>query len=143
MQLNHADLDDLNEIFQAFYKNKTWFPHIRKDYLRRQIERGNCIFEQGVIITYNEYQKRQRIGTQEAKRGDIILHQILNAQEGSGKAGLILEQFFKLVNKPVWLTVRAENSRAIQFYEKHGMKNVGETSWLGGTMKGVVFLKEV
>lgn len=143
MSLEHADLDDLNEVFQAFYKNKTWFPHIRKDYLRRQIERDSCVFHDGVIITYNEYQRKQKIGTCEAKRGDIILHQILNSKEGSGKAGVVLEQFFKMVNKPVWLTVRAENERAIQFYIKHGMKCVGETSWLRGTMKGLVFLKQV
>ena len=143
MILNHAKLEDLQEVFQAFYRNKTWFPHIRKDYLSRQIAKNCCVFHDGVIITYNTYQRKQRIGTCEAKRGDIILHQILNSQEGSGKAGVVLDQFFHMVNAPVWLTVRAENARAIQFYIKHGMNQVGETFWLKGTMKGIVFLKEV
>lgn len=141
--LTHATVDQVDEIYRHFYNNKTWFPHIRKDYIKRQVERGCCVYHDGIIITYNKYKRKQRLGSEHANKGDIILHQILNSKEGSGNAGIVLDQFFKMVEAPVWLTVRAENIRAIQFYEKHKMKSMGAISWLKGQMKGIVFLKEV
>jgi hypothetical protein len=74
-----------------------------------------------------------------------MLHQILNAEKGSGKAVPVIQQFFDEVATNVWLTVRADNDRACAFYRKVGFDEVGETSWMKGKLLGRVFFhkKEV
>lgn len=139
--LNHAKSQQINEIYEHFKKNKTWFPHIRKDYLARMIKFGNVIFQDGVIIIYKKYKRKNKIGNcpYPAEKGDIILHQILNTNPGSGESKKLLKSFFKMANSPVWLTVRENNNRAINFYIKNGMVRIGTTSWSNGKMPGVVF----
>lgn len=139
--LKHATSKQSKQIYSHFRDNKDWFPHIRKDYIERMIRSGNVIFHDGVIIIYKRYQRRNFIGTVKApaEKGDVMLHQILNTKPGSGKAGAVLQRFFKEVKSPVWLTVRTANKHAISFYGRNKMKKVGTTSWLGGKMPGVVF----
>jgi hypothetical protein len=139
--LNHATSKQSKQIYQHFRDCREWFPHIRKDYLERMIAAGNVIFQDGVIIIYKQYQRRNTIGTSKipAEKGDVMLHQILNSKPGSGKAHKVLEAFFQMIGAPVWLTVRKSNSHAIKFYLKNGMKKVGTTAWMNGEMPGVVF----
>lgn len=139
--LTHATVDQVDEIYRHFYNNKTWFPHVRKDYIQRQVERGCCVYHNGIIITYNKYKRKQKVGSEQANKGDIMLHQILNSKEGSGNAGIVLEQFFQMVCAPVWLTVRVENTRATKFYEKHQMRSMGPITWMKGQLLGIVFLR--
>jgi hypothetical protein len=139
--LNHATRKQSKQIYQHFRDHREWFPHIRKDYLERMIAAGNVIFQDGVIIIYKQYQRRNTIGTSKmpAEKGDIMLHQILNTDPKSGRAHKALQSFFQMSNAPVWLTVRKSNSHAIKFYLKNGMKKVGTTAWMNGEMPGVVF----
>jgi hypothetical protein len=139
--LTHATKKQSKDIYQHFRARREWFPHIRKDYLERMIAAGNVIFQDGVIIIYKHYQRRNQIGTSKtsAEKGDVMLHQILNIRPGSGRAHKVLRAFFKMMCAPVWLTVRKSNSHAIKFYLKNGMKKVGTTAWMSGSMPGVVF----
>ena len=139
--LTHATRKQSKEIYHHFRDHREWFPHIRKDYLERMIAAGNVIFQDGVIIIYKQYQRRNKIGTTKttAEKGDVMLHQILNVKPGSGRAHKILKTFFAAMKSPVWLTVRKSNSHAIKFYIKNGMKRVGTTAWMSGSMPGVVF----
>lgn len=142
-KLNRASIDQLGEIYGHFYNCREWFPHIRKDYVERNIKAQNVIYDNGVIIIYNQYQRRQRIGTVEAIRGDYILHQILNPFRDSGKpsvASEILQKFCDECASNVYLSVRADNTRAASFYTKNGFRLVGKTSWMNGTLPGLVFL---
>lgn len=139
--LKHANPKQAKEIYSRFLKHKTWFPHIRMDYVERMVNKGNVIYQDGIIIIYKQYQRRTKIGTGRtiAEAGDVMLHQILNVNEGSGNATKTLMAFFEMINAPVWLTVRKENSRAAKFYLRNGMKKVGTTSWMNGTLPGLVF----
>lgn len=142
--MNHAKLEQSDEIYNHFYANRTWFPHVRKDYIMRQIQKGGVIYEDGIIITYNRYKRKQRIGNSAcAQKGDIILHQILNTNQGNGKASTVLNRFLQHVNSPVWLTVRSENTVARIFYEKNGFVQSGEINWMQGKINGVVYLKTI
>ena len=51
---------------------------------------------------------------------------------------LVIKEFFNLAGT-VYLTVRAENKRANNFYKKIGMKQVGYCNWSNGNMKGKVW----
>jgi predicted GNAT family N-acyltransferase len=138
--MNIARLEDLSVIESIFAPfKKTYFPHIRQDYLKRKIDAGNVILEDGVVIVFAVYKRKQRIGTVEAQKGDAQIGQIVTATQGSGNASKILNKFFEEMNTDVWLTVRAENPRARAFYEKNGMVKVSDTSWSDGTIPGVVY----
>jgi hypothetical protein len=139
--LTHATKNQSKQIYQHFRDQREWFPHIRKDYLERMIAANNVIFQDGVIIIYKQYQRRNQIGNAKiaAEKGDVMLHQILNTKPRSGRAHKVLKTFFKMMNAPVWLTVRKSNTHAIKFYLKNGMKKIGTTAWMGGSMPGVVF----
>lgn len=140
--MNHATIDQLEEIYEVFRQHVEYFPHVRKDYLRRTIEAGKCIYEDGVVITYNIYSRKQRVGDFLAEKGDCILHQIANKYPGSGKAKQVIERFFEYVDTDVVLSVRKENPAANKFYQKLGFKKVSDITWAKGKLQGNVYLME-
>ena len=140
--MNHAKETDFESVKEIFYQHKKWFPHIRTDYMKRMIAKENLIFDNDVVITYNFYKRKQRIGDVIAQQGDCILHQIA-AKHHNGSASQALQKFFEFVNpRRVYLSVRSDNEIAKKFYLKNNMKLVGTTSWARGTLPGDVYLYE-
>ena len=135
----HAREKDFDVVKDIFYQHKQFFPHIRTDYMRREIAKGHIILEQDVVITYNFYKRKQKIGNVQAQQGDCILHQIA-AKNKDGSASEVLQRFFKYVNRRVYLSVRSDNEIAKRFYLRNNMKLVGGTSWARGTLPGDVYL---
>ena len=139
----HAVESDFEKVKEIFYLHKKWFPHIRTDYMKRMIARKNLILENDVVITYNFYKRKQKIGDVQAFKGDCILHQI--AAKGKGTASDVLQRFFKFVNSPplgrrVYLSVRSDNEIAKNFYLKTNMKLIGKHNWAKGTLLGDVYM---
>ena len=140
--MNHAKETDFETVKEIFYQHKKWFPHIRTDYMKRMIAKDNLILDNDVVITYNFYRRKQRIGNVIAQQGDCILHQIA-AKYHNGSASQVLQKFFEFVNpRRVFLSVRSDNEIAKKFYLKNNMKLVGTTSWARGTLPGDVYLYE-
>ena len=138
--MNHAKETDFETVKEIFYQHKKWFPHIRTDYMKRMIAKNNLILDNDVVITYNFYKRKQRIGDVIAQQGDCILHQIA-AKYHNGSASRVLQKFFEFVNpRRVFLSVRSDNEIAKKFYLKNNMKLVGSTSWAKGTLPGDVYL---
>ena len=142
----HAKENNFEEVKDIFYQHKEWFPHIRTDYMRRMIESGHLILDNGVIITYNYYKRnyklvRSSLGEMSQKiimqPNDCILHQIA-AKNRNGSASEVLQRFFKWTKRRVFLSVRSDNVIAKKFYEKNGMKLVGQTSWTKDGVKGAL-----
>ena len=139
----HAVESDFEKVKEIFYLHKKWFPHIRTDYMKRMIAKKNLILENDVVITYNFYKRKQKIGDVQAFKGDCILHQIVAKTKGT--ASDVLQRFFKFVNhnplgRRVYLSVRSDNEMAKNFYLKNNMKLIGKTSWSKGTLPGDVFV---
>ena len=139
----HAVKSDFEKVKEIFYLHKKWFPHVRTDYMKRMIAKKNLILENDVVITYNFYKRKQKIGDVQAFKGDCILHQIVAKTKGT--ASDVLQKFFKFVNhnplgKRVYLSVRSDNEMAKNFYLKNNMKLIGKTSWSKGTLPGDVFV---
>ena len=132
----HAKEIDFDVVKDIFKQHKEWFPHVRQDYIKRMIASNNLILDNEVIITYNYYKKKQRIGTITAQQGDCVLHQI--AAKNKGTASKILQEFFKWNNRRVFLSVRSDNIIAKKFYEKNGMDLVGFTSWSKSGVKNAL-----
>ena len=138
--MNHAKEIDFESVKEIFYQHKKWFPHIRTDYMKRMIAKENLIFDNDVVITYNFYKRKQRIGDVIAQQGDCILHQIA-AKHHNGSASQALQKFFEFVNpRRVYLSVRSDNEIAKKFYIKNNMKLIGSTTWAKGTLPGDVYL---
>ena len=141
--MNYAKLSDLKEIYGHFQRRKDVFPHVRQDKLRRMIEASQVVWQDGVAITFQQYKKRTRVGNIDIPAKAIMLHQILNSKQFSGKGGKVFEQFVEEIVKPsggdLYLSVRKENAVACAFYERHGMSVVGKVSWAGGTLPGLVY----
>lgn len=141
--MNHANLADLKEIYAQFQKRKDVFPHVRQDKLQRMIEKSLVIWQDGIVITYQQYKKKTHVGDLDIPAGSIMLHQILNSKQFSGKGGEVFERFVEEIVKAsggdLYLSVRKENAVACSFYERHGMSVVGKVSWSGGTLPGLVY----
>ena len=138
--MNHAKEIDFESVKEIFYQHKKWFPHIRTDYMKRQIAQGNLIYDNDVVITYKFYKRKQKIGEIIAQQGDCILHQIA-AKHKNGSASTALQKFFEFVKpRRVFLSVRSDNEIAKKFYVKNNMKLVGSTTWAKGTLPGDVYL---
>jgi ribosomal protein S18 acetylase RimI-like enzyme len=138
--MNYAKDDDITEILNIFkpYKKEV-FPYLRKDKLQEKIRNNNVIYENGVVIVFGIYKKKQNIGDTSSVKGDAYISEIATIEQGSGNASEVLNQFYKEVNTNVWLTVRSSNERARAFYLKNGMKEVGLISWSAGTLLGTVY----
>ena len=138
----HAQENDFERVKEIFYQHKQWFPHIRTDYIRREIAKGHLVLDREVVITYNFYKRKQRIGDVLAQQGDCILHQIA-AKNKDGSASEVLQRFFKWTKRRVYLSVRSDNEIAKKFYVKNNMKLVGSTTWAKGTLPGDVYLHDI
>jgi hypothetical protein len=136
-----AKIEEIKEVYGIFHKYKEIFPHVRFDYLQRKIDSGCCVYDNGVVITYTIYKRKNRIGENIANKGDVMLHQIVNDNPSNGNSRDVLERFFDYTveGKPVWLTVREDNKQAINFYKKMNFEVMGDISWMGGDLPGVIF----
>jgi hypothetical protein len=142
-----ADPADLKSIYGLFASQRDVFPHIRQDALRRRIEAKQCVFENGVVVTFQKYRKRTHIGDLDIPAGSIMLHQIVNRDQFNGAGGAVFNRFFDEIVVPsrgnLYLTVRAANAVACQFYKRHGMTVAGKVEWAGGTIPGLIYRKTV
>ena len=153
----HAEDKDFDAIISIVKKHKEWLGHIRHDYVRQMImnnakefnftsnfiskHKGTSllIFERDVALSYSVYKVNRKIGTASAKKGDCILHQIC-AKNRDGSASDVLQRFFKYINKKVYLSVRKDNTEAIDFYLKNDMLEIGDIAWKNNTIPGKIFL---
>ena len=69
-------------------------------------------------------------------KGECVLNQIIST---SGEGSKILKRFFDYVQTNVYLSVRDDNIKAIEFYKRNGMEQIGDISWSNGQVKGKIF----
>ena len=140
--MRYATINDFDEVWKIFKDNKKWFPHVRTFHVRNRLNWKQVILQDGVLITEQEYKRSGKIGRDtnvETKKGDRIIHQIINSKPNNGNARKVIEEYFKYVDTDVYLTVREENVPANKFYKKIGMEKVGYINWSKGKMKGNVW----
>jgi len=139
--MRYATLDDLQEIARAMRAHEE-LKHVRQDKLKKRIEDGQCIFEDGVAITFQKYKKQTRVGDFDIPRGSVVIHQIVNSQQGNGKGSQVFEDFVAEIVLPsggdLYLSVRKANAVACAFYERHGMRVVGKVAWSKNGVKAAL-----
>ena len=136
-----ATLHDKAVVWDIFKKHRNIFPHLRTDYLKRQLSKNNVIFDKGVVIVNNEYQRKVKLNKKVFEKGTYIIHQIVNSVRGNGNATKVLKKFLNsLTNvRRCILTVRKSNIVARKFYERMGFKQVDTISWSNKTIKGIIY----
>ena len=139
--MNFAKKEDFETVKQIFYQHKKWFPHVRTDYIRQMIEMKRFIYQDGIIITFHHAKRRQSVGKIPINKGDTVLHQIANKEPGNGNGKKMLLKFFDWCPKDIYLSVKANNSKACRFYDNVGMKDVGVHNWANDKVKGRVYVK--
>ena len=139
--MHHLGSSDYR-IARSYLSDKKFFAHVRSDKIETALLNGNIILENSVLIHYNKYKKKTKLGNVFANKNEVILHQISNKNLGNGNAVSVINRFFDYVNTTVYLCVRNDNPRAIRFYEKVGMKCVGKIFWgKDKNIEGKVFMK--
>ena len=135
--MKHATIEDFDTIKNIFKGYRDIFPYLRFDSLKNKVEEGKVIYDSGVVITYNKYKRNQKLGNVQAKKGDIVIQEIV--KEEAGNSVDVFKRFADFVKEDIWLTVRRDNQKAKRFYDKVGMKVVGEVVWAKGTLMGDVY----
>jgi hypothetical protein len=135
-----ATIDNYEEVKNIFKKYKHLFPHIRQDYIKAMIEKQQCVFEDGVVIMFNQYKRDNKIGNVVAPRNSWTIKQIVADIQGNGSASKVLEKFLRFVNSDVYLSVRSDNHRARQFYRKNNFQQLGTINWKSGLIEGSVYV---
>ena len=135
--MKHATIEDFDTIKNIFKGYRDIFPYLRFDSLKNKVEEGKVIYDSGVVITYNKYKRNQKLGNVQAKKGDIVIQEIV--KEEAGNSVDVFKRFADFVKEDIWLTVRRDNQKAKRFYDKVGMKVVGAVVWSKGTLMGDVY----
>lgn len=137
--MNRATLKDFDKIWSIFKKYKNVFPHIRTDYLKRQIKSRNVIFENNVVLITSKYKRKVNLGNRTFDKDTIIIHQIVNDDIGNGCSSVLIKKFLNEVRNKIILTVRKSNKIARRFYEKNNFKEVGKIFWSNNQIEGVIY----
>jgi len=135
----------IKEIVKIFQQYPDIFPRGYFRFLSGNLEKheqnGTLIYKNGVVLTYTKYKKRvNKYKKYKIKKGDVKLNQLVNKNQGNGKARTIFLAFMKKhSNTNLLLDVRADNKKAIRFYRKNGFNKIADTKF--GDIKGIVMLK--
>ena len=109
--------------------------------MREKIKNKEIIFKNGVVLTWKIYKKDPGMYKKfKLEKGDLKINQLVNKNQGNGKAKKIFVNFLKKhLDKNIILDVKKDNKRAINFYKKNGFKKVGNTKF--GEFAGIIMKK--
>lgn len=141
--MKHASLKDLDVVYRHFQNNRNVFPHLRKDKLERNIRAGECIYQDGVVLTYRRNKVSAPViaaSAYKAPAGAVVIHQFLNSQRFNGAGGRVFREFAEeMMPCDILLSVRADNKVACDFYKRHGMVVIGRGTWASGSILGLIY----
>ena len=133
-------VDDIIDIFKLY---PDVFPggyfRFLKAKITNKIEKNEIIYENGIILTWTKYKRKTKISpTVSIFKGDIKINQLVNRYQGNGMAKEIFSTFINNhYGTTLYLDVKADNERAINFYKKNNFKVIGEKLF-GKNMKGLI-----
>ena len=125
----YAKLFETEEIFSLVDQNYIWFSHLNKNHFINKIKKKECIYENGVLITFKILKIKGSLGSYEVNAGNTILEQIIKNKKKSNSE-LVKHVFIKFINcalGSVYLAVNKRNTRAVNFYRNMNMAMVGKT----------------
>lgn len=118
----YAVIEDLESIKLLIKNNYKWFSNINENTFYKKIYKKECIYENGVLLTFKILQKK-KLANFEIQPNNTILEQMVreNLDRKSSYAEHIFTKFVNCTLGNTYLSVHANNRRAIKFYKKMGM----------------------
>ena len=135
--MHFANIDDTKEIMDLFKLHKDIFPYVRKDYIERMIKSKNVIFEDGFVIVFKKYKRKQHIGNCMAQKDDISWSEFVC--KNPKHAIDAIKKFIKFVKAPIWSLTRENNIKMRIFNERIGFKKIGNIFWKNGELPGLIY----
>ena len=141
---NKIDIQELINIFKLYPEV---FPggyfRFLKSKITNKIEKNEIIYEKGVVLTWTKYKRKTKISpTVSILKGDIKINQLVNRYQGNGMAKKIFSTFINNhLATTLYLDVKQDNIRAINFYKKNNFKVIGEKLF-GKNMKGLIMKRK-
>ena len=142
-QIEEQPVYIVNDIIDIFKLYPNVFPggyfRFLKVKITNKIEKNEIIYENGVVLTWTKYKRKTKISPDVSiLNGDIKINQLVNRYQGNGMAKEIFSSFITNHNgTTLYLDVKADNERAIEFYKKNNFKVIGEKLF-GKNMKGLI-----
>ena len=123
----YANNNDLNKIINLFKKNK-WLSKYEQSYLKEKVDKKECIYESGVVITFKLIKEKIKVGNINIEPNNTFLEQIIreNLELKNSYAHHVLTKFLNCTSGNTYLSVDINNYRAIRFYEKLNMFRLDE-----------------
>lgn len=153
MSLPFAQPADAKSIYKVFQAYPDVFPHLRFDALQRRIAANECLWQNGVVLTFHDYKRKTWLGSHcLCPAGTTVLHQIAKDPDTDSEDVHELWDYFVYthiqsdhhLNNTLVLTVRENNIRAREFYHKKGLKDHSRIEWSekGMPLHGVVYTRQ-
>ena len=139
----YANNSDLNRITILFKKNK-WLSKYEKNYLKDKVDKKECIYESGVVITFKLVKEKIKVGNINIESNNTLLDQIIreNLEQRNNYAHHVLTKFLNCTTGNTYLSVDIDNYRAIRFYEKVNMTKLDEYISKVDKKKKLIFIFE-
>lgn len=137
----YATGNDLNKIINLF-KNNKWLSNYKYSCLKDKVNKKECIYESGVVITFKLLKKKTKFGNISIEPNNTLLDQIIreNLELRNTYAHHVLTKFLNCALGNTYLSVDINNYRAIRFYEKIKMFRVDEYISKVDNKKKIIFI---
>ena len=66
----YANNNDLNKIINLFKKNK-WLSKYDQSYLKEKVDKKECIYESGIVITFNLVKEKIKVGNTKDRKSVV------------------------------------------------------------------------
>ena len=139
----YANNNDLNKIINLFKKNK-WLSKYEQSYLKEKVDKKECIYESGVVITFKLVKEKIKVGNINIVSNNTLLDTIIreNLEQRNNYAHHVLTKFLNCTTGNTYLSVDIDNYRAIRFYEKVNMTKLDEYISKVDKKKKLIFIFE-
>ena len=137
----YACSEDVPEIMDIIRSNKKWFSHLTDKHFEEKINRKECIYESGILITFKFTTNINKIGDFVVPKGNTILEQIAKKKSFSKNsfAEHVFTKFLNCSTGELYLAVNVKNERAINFYKKMKMYIISNTKLDNSLKDGFIF----
>ena len=151
MQLSLDDQKeiDVQELINIFKIYPEVFPggyfRFLKGRLSDKIMKNELIYKDGVILTWTKYKRKTKISPNiSILKDEIKVNQLVNKNQGNGMAKYIFSTFINNHSgTTLYLDVKADNTRAIEFYKKNNFTIVGEKLFGKSQIPGLIMKRDI
>jgi hypothetical protein len=149
LSLDNQKEIDVQELINIFKIYPEVFPggyfRFLKGRLYNKIDKNELIYKNGVVLTWTKYKRKTKISPNiSILKDEIKVNQLVNKNQGNGMAKYIFSTFINNHSETtLYLDVKADNTRAIEFYKKNNFTIVGEKLFGKSQIPGLIMKRDI